>query len=262
MKTKLFIMAVAAATFAISGCQKKGCTDSTALNYDENAKEDDGSCTYANAMLHFHSKLGSDDFAYNTEVTNWEGRKLKFTKAQMYLSGFKFHGDDGMAMVDDSYVLAKPGTMMYEVGNVASGHYHGFGFSVGVDSTANRLTDPASWPSDHALSVNNPDHAFWSWNSGFIFIVLEGDVDTSATMSGTEYAPFVYHVGLDDLKRDLMFMKHQDVDEDVTLHVECDFLKLLDGVDMRDRQLSHSMGPGMPLAEAIADNAADAVTAE
>lgn len=32
--------------FGMSSCKKEGCTDSTALNYDADAEEDDGSCEY------------------------------------------------------------------------------------------------------------------------------------------------------------------------------------------------------------------------
>lgn len=33
-------------TLTIASCKKKGCTDTNALNYSEEAKKDDGSCTY------------------------------------------------------------------------------------------------------------------------------------------------------------------------------------------------------------------------
>lgn len=45
MKTRtLFLIGLLALTF--SSCKKEGCTDPTAANYNENAKKDDGSCTY------------------------------------------------------------------------------------------------------------------------------------------------------------------------------------------------------------------------
>lgn len=41
----LFI--VAGSIFFVSSCEKKGCTDSLALNYSSEAEKDDGSCVYA-----------------------------------------------------------------------------------------------------------------------------------------------------------------------------------------------------------------------
>jgi len=46
MKTKLFLIASILLVSATS-CKKKGCTDSTATNYSEEAKKDDNSCVYA-----------------------------------------------------------------------------------------------------------------------------------------------------------------------------------------------------------------------
>lgn len=46
MKTNYLIIALIATTIFGTSC-KKGCTDSTASNFDEAAKKDDGSCVYA-----------------------------------------------------------------------------------------------------------------------------------------------------------------------------------------------------------------------
>lgn len=48
---KLYILSIPLLTVLLSAplftaCKKEGCTDETALNYDEKAKKDDGSCEY------------------------------------------------------------------------------------------------------------------------------------------------------------------------------------------------------------------------
>ena len=48
MMRKLFAFALMAVclAFAMAGCQKEGCTDSKASNYDPDAKKDNGTCVY------------------------------------------------------------------------------------------------------------------------------------------------------------------------------------------------------------------------
>ena len=49
MKRKIFLLTlvVAVLTLAIAGCQREGCTDPKATNYDSDAKKDNGTCVYA-----------------------------------------------------------------------------------------------------------------------------------------------------------------------------------------------------------------------
>ena len=49
-KKILFLLAIVcmAATFS---CKKKGCTDPTALNYNADAKKDDGSCSFTKEKI-------------------------------------------------------------------------------------------------------------------------------------------------------------------------------------------------------------------
>lgn len=52
MNKVLFLLVLVPALLFTAGCKRKGCTDSTATNYDEDAKKDDGSCEYSTATLH------------------------------------------------------------------------------------------------------------------------------------------------------------------------------------------------------------------
>ena len=229
-KITLLIMLGVAVGF--SSCNKDGCTDPTALNYDSKAEGDDGSCVYLaeNLNFKFNSKLGTQDFAFGTEATV-NGRKVKFTRAQMYVSGFTFNGA-GAATSTVQHLLLQADETDYSLGYLPVGNYSTFSFSAGVDSVSNHL-DPASFSSTNALSSNNPNHMHWGWDPGYIFYVLEGMVDTTANMDGAVDAPFIFHVGTDALRVDMAFVKTvNSTTEDVTVEMDIDWLKLLDGTNM------------------------------
>lgn len=251
------------ASVALSSCNKDGCIDPTALNYDANAEGDDGSCVYVaqNLSFVFNSKLGSQDFAFGTEATI-NGRKVKFTRAQMYLSGFMFNGASGEYQLDDPYLLVKGDEAEYNLGYLPTGSYSTFSFSAGVDSMANH-SDPASFAGNSALSSNNPDHMHWGWDPGYIFYVLEGEVDTSAAMNGLIDAPFIFHVGTDLHTVDLAFVQQVvSVANGVTIELEIDWLKLLNGTDMTgdvDTRSTHTMN-NPPLATLMVSNTDEAIS--
>ena len=70
MKTLSVIKAVAlvlslAVAIPMSGCKKKGCTESNALNYDSDAKKDDGECEFSTVVF----KVSSDAVALGSGST-------------------------------------------------------------------------------------------------------------------------------------------------------------------------------------------------
>lgn len=220
--------------FGLNACKKVGCTDPAALNYDANSVDDDGSCVYLsdNLTVKFHSKLGTENFAYDSDALTASGRKVRIINAQMYMSGFALNGQNGELILDDSYLLVRPETVSYNLGYAPLGTYSTVSFSVGVDSAANH-EDPAVWESDNPLSSNNPYHMHWGWNTGFIFFAVEGYVDTSATMNGATNAPFSFHIGLDKNLVRLAFVDEISVTtEGAIIELDIDWLKLFNGTNM------------------------------
>lgn len=242
----LFVTAI-----LLSSCNNDGCIDPTAINYDPNAEKDDGSCVYLaqNLQFKFHHYLGAQDFVFDQAVESASGRMVKFTRAQMYLSGFTFNGTGGGYTLQDPYMLLKPGVEDYPLRHLPADVYTSFQFAAGVDSLANH-SDPATFPSSSALSSNNPDHMHWGWNTGYIFFVLEGTVDTTANMSGEANAPFIFHVGTDAFLVNMAFAKEVQASASLsTIEMEVDWLQLLAGTNMTaadSTRSTHTMNnPGL-----------------
>ncbi|MCG8578191.1 MAG: hypothetical protein MI810_25150 [Flavobacteriales bacterium] len=73
MKASPILLVFAILSISLYGCKKKGCTYELAVNYDENAKKDDGSCVFKSSdFLGTYSVTGQCDFDeepnYNIEI--------------------------------------------------------------------------------------------------------------------------------------------------------------------------------------------------
>lgn len=103
----------------------------------------------------------------------------------------------------------------------------------------------------------------WGWDSGYIFYVLEGRVDTSANMMGDVNAPFIFHVGMDQFLVDLAFVTDINPNgEGATVELEVDWLNLLDGTNMTasdSTRSTHTMN-NPALAELMVSNVDEAIS--
>jgi hypothetical protein len=194
MKNVLFL-ALAASTILFSSCKKEGCTDSNAVNYNEKAKKDDGSCTYLSAeesgevlvMLN-HSWVNSGaNFDLNTEYVHPSTNDtLTFTTLKYYVSNFKLKKEDGTWYTQpESYYLVDlsvPSSTSITLSGIPAGNYTEVSYVLGVDSLRN-----VSGAQSGALSTTNG--MFWSWNSGYIMVKAEGTTPQSSSGS------FAYHLG-------------------------------------------------------------------
>jgi hypothetical protein len=70
-------------TSTLTSCAKQGCTDSTANNYDADAKEDDGTCTYdRDAFIGTYSVseiCSGTPFSYNITISESSANTVTVT---------------------------------------------------------------------------------------------------------------------------------------------------------------------------------------
>jgi hypothetical protein len=120
---------------------------------------------------------GSQNLALNSTVaTTAAGETFTVSTFEYYLSNIKFTKSDGTTYTaPDTYFLvnqAKPSSLTFTVPDVPAGDYTGVSFIVGVDAQKTGLTDPATFTGD----LNQANAMYWTWNSGHIFLKLEGTI--------------------------------------------------------------------------------------
>lgn len=256
MKILKYITLFAIAGIALSSCKKDGCTDEFATNYDEKAKNDDGTCEYQDMALslHFHLTHDGTEKEFNQDMTDDHGNTFQINRFDFYVSNPNVVNDEGTQLWSfDKHVLVS-GPGHYDLGSYTMEtiqHWHMVKFGVGVTTDLND-DDPTLLPADNDLSPQTPS-MHWNWNSGYRFIVIEGKVDTDA--DNVVDTDFVYHIGMDDLFRDASVMIHENVDITASkmISLNIDVKKVLSTIDIKNNLSTHTMD-NMPLATLIADN--------
>lgn len=150
-------------------------------------KEDDTPGeTFGDFKIELDHKFGDTNFALGQPFTNAEGEELTFSIAKYYISNVVLTKVDGTTWSpEDNYFLvdiSNPSSTILDIQEAPAGDYLEMEFLIGVDSTRN-----VSGAQEGALSVAN--NMFWSWNSGYIYIKMEG---SSPQANGNS---FVYHIG-------------------------------------------------------------------
>lgn len=126
---------------------------------------------------------------FNTETyQNAAGEDYTITKFRYYISNVKLKKADGsIYAVPESYYLIDASSstdQLITLSNVPAGNYTGMTYIIGVDADRN-----VSGAQTGALDPANG--MFWSWNSGYIFMMFEG---TSPQSTATDHI-LQYHVG-------------------------------------------------------------------
>ena len=147
---------------------------------------------------------------------------------------------------------------------VETGTYSGISFMLGVPESLNH-GDPTDYPTTHPLSEFSGMH--WTWNSGYIFLKIDGFIDSTTVGPGSQLDhSLTYHIGLDTLARTQYFNGETftiEADQALDYELELDINKLFysatDTLNMVERHLTHTNND-FDLAEEVINNFTNAWT--
>jgi hypothetical protein len=135
-------------------------------------------------------ELGTTDEPY----VNAAGESYKVTTLKYYICNIKLHHADGSVYTDPvssdgskGYYLVDEGdeaSHLITLENIPTGDYTQMTFTIGVD--ANQVNEGAQ-----TGALDPLQGMFWSWNTGYIFVKLEG---VSAASSDPDHY-ITFHVG-------------------------------------------------------------------
>lgn len=140
--------------------------------------------------------FGSKNLLIGSTYTNASSEELTISRLDYFISNIKLQKADGSEYIvpqNNSYFLVKlseKNTQQLSIQDVPLGEYTGISFMIGVDSLRNTL-EPSQRTG--ALDVGGvAEGMYWSWNTGYIFLKLEG---TSPVVPATQNNQFKFHIG-------------------------------------------------------------------
>lgn len=140
--------------------------------------------------LEFKNKVDTAALVFGKNYTTSKGDTFKVSKFNYYISNIKLLKSDLSGYVEsNSYHMVKhssPSSCIINLTGVPPGSYQSVSFMLGVDSARN-VSGAQTGDLDPAVASD----MYWSWNSGYIFMKMEG----TSPQSGETSKNLEYHIG-------------------------------------------------------------------
>jgi hypothetical protein len=208
---------------------------------------------------------GNQSLYLDSVYTTPEGYKVKFSDLKFYVSALR-NGTD---------TLTKAALFDYSsTGNMLTrlvGDYNKFSSlqgNIGVIQSLNHQ-DPSAFPNDSPLNISNAGTMHWGWNTGYIFISIEGKTDTIPDATLNLNHSFSFHIGTDNFLESISFsnVNWQSIsDFENRFKLKLDLLSFIQNptqpIDLKNEFLTHSGSGQGVLALKVAQNFKQALTAQ
>lgn len=247
MKIKIYLVFIILIFFS---CKKDEPTPSTTDKY---------------LSISIDPSYGNQLFYLDSIYTTPEGYKVKFSDLKFYISALR-NGSDTLTQAA-LFDYSSTGNLLTRL----IGDYNKFSSvqgNIGVIQSLNHL-DPSAFPNDSPLNISNAGTMHWGWNTGYIFISIEGKTDTIPDATLNLNHSFSFHVGRDNFLEALSFSNvnwQRISDNEHRFKLNLNLLSFLQNpsqpIDLKNEFLSHSGSGQESLALKVAQNFKQALTAQ
>ncbi len=184
------ILAISLIGITLSACKKEDPIEQSST-IDPNRK--------GNLTLEFDNRVGNLNLILDSPFySNSFGQTFSISKFNYFISNIVLINENGERYTipqDSSYFLIRENISSsrdINLKGIPEGNYAGIEFVIGVDSMRSTMTmdkrtgclDPGAEASD----------MYWTWNSGYIFLKMEGKYDDPTDTISTT-SNYFYHIG-------------------------------------------------------------------
>ena len=209
--------------------------------------------------LKFIPTYNGEPLSIDSVYTNSFGQQLRVENVQFYLSNIFSHNGSDSTLLKQAFMftLLEPKTLSL---NVSPQTFSSLSFGVGVPANLNKNVDPSQYENSNPLSVQGSNGMFWYWNTGYIFVKVEGRYELTGSPNAPLMDSYSYHTGDDPLYRVLHFntgnvsLAEGDARTfNIEVAIDSVFNRPLDPIDLSIDNLTHTTS-NFPLAERITNN--------
>ncbi|WP_428656755.1 MbnP family protein [Runella sp.] len=151
--------------------------------------------------LTFDHRVGDKSLTLGTDTyQNASGEDFVVTTFNYFISNISLKKSDGTTYTypqDSSYFLVRetfPASKQIVLKRIPAGDYTAVTFTIGVDSLRNTMDISRRKGVLDPGDVSHDDGMYWSWNSGYIFMKLEGN-SSKVEPDPAGNQKFRYHIG-------------------------------------------------------------------
>ena len=225
--------------------------------------DDNPEAPKAQLQIDLQPVYGGQNFYMDSIYTTQEGYKIKFTELKCYFTLF----GNGTNALHQAALLdyRETGSLLFK----KEGDYAKFlnlSAVLGVDSSLNHL-DPSAFPNDSPLNISNAGPMHWGWSTGYIFMNIEGKVDTIPDAILNTDLSFSFHIGTDSYLQNLQFnnINWTDIGNNTRqFKLKLDLLAFLgqgaNSINLSSEYLTHTAAGQEALTQKVISNFKNAIS--